>query len=253
MIAGTLILASMADLSGDDEGVVAVYSAISPAYNRPMLPDGSFKPETYAFGNGGNQGGPARDFTIDELSFLGVAKLIAPALAAKQYVPAGDPRQTDLLIMVYWGTTGGFDEAPKFVRFSGIVDNVMERQDWENAKVLGYLTEMQRVARFKGTVFNAAYREDVIDDVEERRYFVVLLAYDFQMVWRTKQRRMLWQTRFSIRAHRNDFGRALPAMAKNASRYFGRDSHGLVRRDRPETRVTFGELKVIEYEPKEGR
>ena len=38
-------------------------------------------------------------------------------------------------------------------------------------------------------------------------------------------------------------------MAQDASRYFGRDSKGLVRERLPDTRVILGDPKVLEYEP----
>jgi hypothetical protein len=124
-----------------------------------------------------------------------------------------------------------------------------DRQNLENAKVLGYLPEMVRLEKFRGTVFNSFLRQDVVDDVEENRYFVVLLAYDFQTLWKHKQRKLLWETRFSIRERRNDFGKALAAMAENASRYFGQDSHGLIRKRLPDVNVTIGDPKFMGYEP----
>jgi hypothetical protein len=60
---------------------------------------------------------------------------------------------------------------------------------------------------------------------------------------------MLWETRFSIREHRNDFNEALVAMAQKASGYFGQDSKGLIRERLPSTKITLGEPKVLEYEP----
>ena len=92
-------------------------------------------------------------------------------------------------------------------------------------------------------------RRDLIDELEENRYFVVLMAYDFQLQWKQKKHKLLWETRFSIQEHRNDFKLALPTMAQEASRYFGQDSHGLVRRPLPEGHVTLGEPKVIEVMP----
>jgi hypothetical protein len=49
----------------------------------------------------------------------------------------------------------------------------------------------------------------------------------------------------SIRERRNDFGLALPAMAQEASRYFGQDSHGLIRERLHDTQVILGEPRVL--------
>jgi len=35
-------------------------------------------------------------------------------------------------------------------------------------------------------------RRELIDDIEDDRYFVVLLAYDFQQLWKQKKRVLLW-------------------------------------------------------------
>jgi hypothetical protein len=261
-----LLLIPAAYPFGDDSGVVAVYSAVSPAYTRTVLPGGSFKPETYVFGEGGHQGGAIKDYTIDNLHFLDVARRIAPALAGKNYLPTRDPHQTDLLIMVYWGTTSGTDRGisaslyqsaqsialqsmPQSLMLIQIANRIRDQQDLENAKVLGYLPEMIRLNDYKHTYFNRLFRQDVVDEVEESRYYVVLLAYDFQPLWKSKKRKMLWETRFSIREHRNDFNEALVAMAQKASGYFGQDSKGLIRERLPSTKITLGEPKVLEYEP----
>jgi hypothetical protein len=280
LVFSAMLLTPAAAGFGDDSGVVAVYSSVSPAYTRTALPGGSFKPETYAFGEGGAWGGSLNDFTIDKLRFLDIAHVIGPTLAGQNYLPGKDPRQTDLLIMVYWGTTSGTKDTssspeyqignqmmkealmmPPFMNASFIsalsqgdamiamANRLRDRQNLENAKVLGYLPEMVKLDKFRGTVFNAFLRQDVVDDVEENRYFVVLLAYDFQTLWKHKQRMLLWETRFSIRERRNDFGKALAAMAQDAARYFGQDSHGLIRKRLPNVNVTIGDPKFMGYEP----
>jgi hypothetical protein len=91
----------------------SVSSTASESYVRTKLPDGSFKPETYSFGEGGHVAGPARDDSIDQLQFMDVARVVAEPLARRNYLPATDrnPEKTRLLIMVYWGTTNGATSA----------------------------------------------------------------------------------------------------------------------------------------------
>jgi hypothetical protein len=317
---GTLLnpVAFCADSSG---GIVAVYASVSPAYERTALPDGSFEPETYAFGEGGGWGGLRKDATIDQLKFLDIARLIAPSLAAKNYLPrpAEDPNMTDLLIMVYWGTTSGANGAaaseyqiahslippplmisPAVSPAAGsgaslagvgaaascetcgnwrghrpvsgehqqiavlsdaresaleqswmmthVANQQRDRRNLNNAAILGYLPEMNRVADYQMTALHQI-QQDIIDDVEESRYFVVLLAYDFPTLCKHQQRKLLWETRFSIRERGNDFGKELGTMARFASRYFGKDSAGLIRKPLPEVRIIIGDPKFIGYEP----
>jgi len=60
-------------------------------------------------------------------------------------------------------------------------------------------------------------REDLVDDIEHNRYFVVLMAYDFQVLWKQRKHKLLWETRFSIREQGNDFEKVLPAISRYAS------------------------------------
>jgi hypothetical protein len=300
---GTLLLNPAAFCADNGGGIVAVYSSVSPAYVRTALPGGSFKPETYAFGEGGDWGGPMMDATIDKLRFLDIAHLIAPSLAAQNYLPSlsKDPDKTDLLIMVYWGTTSGTSgaassaeyqtaqalippplslpppagasaggpsataagsgEQQQYAVMSAARDSALEqslmmthmanqqrdRQNLNNAMILGYLPEMKRTADYAMTALHLV-QQDIVDDVEENRYFVVLLAYDFQTLWKQKQRKLLWETRFSLPERHNDFGKELGTMSRYASRYFGKDSDGLIRKPLPEVRIIIGEPKFIGYE-----
>jgi hypothetical protein len=286
------------------EEIVAVYSSISPDYARARLPNGSFKPETYAFGQGGDRGGAQKDFTIDRMGFMDIAHTIAPSLAAKNYIPCDtkDPKHTDLLIMVYWGTTVGTDSTSSSAQYqtaqamtpppipppipvptggglamtsdpntsgraeegqinatlkaaadSALQQSLMltnmankdrDRQDQENAMLLGYLPEMKRVANYNALALNRA-RQDVIDEVEESRYYVILMAYDFQILLKNKKRKLLWETRFSIPQRRNDFSKRLAGMTQTASSFFGQDSAGLARKPLPEGHVELGETKSL--------
>src|ERR1700689_310051 len=114
------------------------------------------------------------------------------------------------------------------------------RTDFANAQMLGYdspgLIGTEKGNYLKGTAFGAE-RDDLYAEIEENRYFVVLMAYDFQLLWKEKKHKLLWETRFSINERHNQFDKVLPVMAQFASRYFGEDSNGLLRTRVPEGRV----------------
>jgi hypothetical protein len=295
----------------DEPEAVAVMSATYPPYARAVLPDGSVKPQTYAFGEGGNWNGSALDSTPEDVNFLSIARLLGPELAKQGYVPVQgqDPKRADLLIMVYWGTTSGkgtpassseYQIGRQYMTQADLMegqalpttdmkdgmngatqspwsqinakgDGVMQnkwgngaaagaraqgllmisianrrrdRQAAQNAGLLGYYPELQRVALYRYTPFGTW--NDVADEIEESRYFVVLLAYDFQSLWRAKQKKLLWQTRLSIRAHHSDFRKQLAGMLRTASPFFGRDSGRLVHEPMPAMSVQLGEMKVVE-------
>jgi hypothetical protein len=224
-----------------------------------------------------------------------VARAIAPPLAGQKYLPARDPNQAKLLIMVYWGTTAvpgptsgsialdqfqaaqdnlnrymaprprGQDPRTQVVAAGWAADAAMDqwsaaitllnmenrqsdRTDNANAALLGYdspgLIGTEKGSYVRGTAFSVD-RDDLYAEIRENRYFVILMAYDFQQMWKLRKHRLLWETRFSINERHNQFDKALPLMAEYASRYFGQDSNGLLRSRIPDGRVDVGELKSL--------
>lgn len=264
--------------------ITAVFATVTNGYQRSLLPNGTYKPETYAFGEGGFTGIPLGDESINRESFLKIARTIAPVLERIGYVNSHDPAKTDLLIMVYWGTTGtdarstgGYSvgsapippppppppvivtgngrvvvvttppppaqptsspEQNAFDAIAGAQNRQRDRDNLRNAQLLGYDEELHRAS----TRPESRRYLDLVDEVEDTRYFIVLRAYDFKQMWKEKQRKALWEVRYSIRAHGHLFGDALVAMTDMASSYFGQKSKGLVRREVPVGRVEMGEL-----------
>ena len=75
------------------------------------------------------------------------------------------------------------------------------------------------------------------------------MAYDFQLMWKEKQHKLLWETRYSIRQRRHRFDEQLATMTSFAMPYFGQSSHGLIRNRVPDGKVTVGDLKVLGTTP----
>jgi hypothetical protein len=121
-----------------------------------------------------------------------------------------------------------------------------------NARMLGYnASGMIGTDYGQWLAFTALHSrsQDLIDEIEDNRYFVVLMAYDFQVLLKEKKHKLLWETRYSIRQRGNAFDRQLAAMTEYASKYFGQDTHGLLRKPLPEGHVTLGKLEVGEVVP----
>jgi hypothetical protein len=271
------------------EGVEAVSSKVAPDYIRAKLTDGTYKPEYYSFGKGGNWGGEIKDDTIDKLGFMDIARTIAPSLESQKYFPARDPATTKLVIMVYWGTTAvppPYDEDPLYqgyfaaveesrILLSGIppqvdesndvlssglheldIENgIRDRLDFKNAGMLGYdASGLVGTDRGKYLSHTALRMEgdDERAEIEENRYFIVLMAYDFQLMWKQKKHKLLWEARFSISERHNQFDKALPAMTEYAARYFGQPTNGLIRKRLLNDHVEVGDPTMIEFigEPK---
>jgi hypothetical protein len=220
--------------------ITTVSSRASEDYLRSRRPDGSFDIETYAFGRGGNFGGPDRDPTLEGQSFEDVARAISIPLESQNYLPSKDPSRTKFLVMVYWGTSTGPSSNPGLFRSKTLIDMQLTR----NAMLLGYAEDLRATIGLDRTPLGWR-RKDLFGDLRANRYFVVLMAYDFQLMWKEKRHRLIWETRFSLPETGHEFGKELPMMAKYASRYFGRDSHGLIRDLVPEGRVEIGAVKSL--------
>lgn len=259
----------------------AVFSKASNGYARTKLPDGSFKPETYTFKKGDYWSGEISDPTIDRMPFEEVARVIAAPLASQNYIRAEDPKAAQLLIVVHWGTTvapehrtmsaayqeledsqrgsmsppGSADPLKSMRDTIGMNADLAELDGGGNSTTGGrtrnatpmlaaenrmWITTSEQNARMLG------YRSPLDAELQRYRYFVVLMAYDLQAMSKQKKAKLLWEARFSISEHRNQFDKQLAAMVVNASRYFGQDSHGLIHRKVPEGRVEIGEVKSLD-------
>jgi hypothetical protein len=249
LLACAAALLASSPVARAENGITAVYSRASDDYVRATQADGSVQNEAYAFGNGGFYSGALKDDTIDNLGFTDIAHTLAAPLAAQNFLPARDPNKTKLLIMVYWGATTGpqdfaqsnFSHGPQFSPYlvsGGLYDMSIRG----NANLLGYAEELNKTG-----IRRLRLGGDLADELGTSRYFVVLMAYDFQMMWKEKKHKLLWESRFSVREQGNDFTRALPAMAEYAAQYFGRDSHGLLRTHVPDGRIDMGDPTVIEF------
>jgi hypothetical protein len=286
------LLAPCTAVADPVSGVEAVASKVAPDYVRSKKPDGSFVPELYSFGPGGNWGGEIKDLTIDKLTFLDVAHVIAPPLATQKYLPGTDPAKVKLLIMVYWGTTAvppPYENDPLYHNYNqslteyrslidqsqgyppGVKEIILDeandvlsaglhqldienherdRIDFKNAMMLGY-DESGLVGTERGKYLaHTALREEGDDqraEIEDNRYFVVLMAYDFQLLLKQKKHKLLWETRFSINQKHNEFDKTLPAMAQYAEKYFGQPSGGLVRQRLQNADVEIGAPTMVQF------
>jgi hypothetical protein len=229
----------------DGEEFTAVNAKEFNGYVRTKLPGGSYQRETYVFGNGGIlTGNPMRDPTLDDLSFLAIAHSLAEPLASQNYLPASDPKSTELLVMVYWGTTFGAGGT--------MIGLAQDQINWSNASLLGFETEARFLRENGGDSIRAQIIRELhaseMSELEVNRYFVILRAFDFQSAWKQKNLKLRWETRFSLSERRHGFERDLSGMAKSAALYFGQDSYGLVQRPLVrEGHVILGEPKVLGF------
>jgi hypothetical protein len=152
--------------------------------------------------------------------------------------------------MIYWGATASDDHPAviteeMFNPTSHVFRNQINRQ---NAKVLGFRDALRATPELPGTM--GGRRSDLISDLEESRYWVALVAVDFQIARTQKTIKPLWSVRYNIPSRGTNFTMALPQMTQFASNFFGRDSKGLVNRSTTDMQgnVELGEQKVLGVE-----
>ncbi len=119
-----------------------------------------------------------------------------------------------------------------------------EQADMRNAQLLGYDSELAQAGRTEISTFKLR-RDDLMSEIEQSRYFVVLMAYDFQLLRKERKHKLLWETRFSVREKNNDFSKQLAGMAECSSRYFGQNSGKLIHSTLPEGHVEIGPFKTL--------
>ncbi len=124
-------------------------------------------------------------------------------------------------------------------------DRVRDQLNQMNARVLGYLDDLSDSNDIRRYAGGGDRYNDLITDVEEARYYIVVSAYDFQELLKTKKQKLLWQTRVSVRSPGNSFDDSYAAMLKSASKYFGQNSGKLVRGEESKGTVELGDLKFL--------
>ncbi|MEO6005190.1 MAG: hypothetical protein ABIZ04_01955 [Opitutus sp.] len=166
---------------------------------------------------------------------------IAKALTPPPRPPPMNPVPTEMEVALAGGVQTAADSAvQQSLALTALSNHRRDQQNTENATILGYLSEVKRVSSYQTGALQQQ-RQDLVEQIAESRYYVVLMAYDFPLLQQRKGRKLLWETRFSIPQRRNDFTDQLGAMARAASRYYGKDSGGLLRNPLPIGHVELGE------------
>lgn len=126
-----------------------------------------------------------------------------------------------------------------------LFNKARDQANERNARLLGYLREINEANGIQRLAGGADRYNDLIGDLEESRYYVIISAYDFRRTVREKSPKLQWVTRVSIRSPGNSFDGRMSTMVANASRYFGRESGRLVRQYERAGTVEIGEATVV--------
>lgn len=212
---------------------VAVSSTSSDEYARQKFGPTTPKPESYLFFQGKYYGGDIHDADLEHAQFSQIVQTLGQDMVRQNYFPSKDPKNADLLIVVHWGVTKVFQHDEGYIegpapKGATISDRLMsqaehdeEQTNYEdNAVLLGYGQQMSRQQSYAVKSISND-EESLFQGLSQERYFVILMAYDYRTMKKGTRPRLLWSTRFSLRASGNTFTAALPMMSRVAADYFG--------------------------------
>lgn len=270
------VLVAVLPMQAFGRNAVVVSATAIPAYVRPS--DGAGRPlvQSYVFGQGRFFAGAWADRDLTIVSFDQLTQLLAPSLAKQNYLPARNSEAADLLLMVHWGVTQAFrdpmaetnierlNSAASDYRAAAAANNgdadpgalnallaeqagtnqSAQQAIARNAALLGYTPTLEQAQR---RILVSTEEQTMNAELNEERYFIVVLAYDYAFMRKEHKSRLLWATRISLRSLGNRFGVAAAALAQAGAGVYGRNIDGLVRLDYSNRsgRVELGELKVL--------
>ncbi|HEX2861393.1 MAG TPA: hypothetical protein VHN79_07120 [Lacunisphaera sp.] len=258
------------------EDPVVISSTAGPDYVRPLDANGRPMPETYIFTEGKYMGGSTADASERKVTFTDITQLLAVSLSKQNYIPTRDTASAKILIRIFWGTTLVYEDPERERNIEainsalstmqqqaadgGLVDpgpmraaqaaqelqaNSVEGALARNAALLGYKRSLDKESqRMMASVEEQTMRMELAED----RYFVVLMAYDYQFMLKEKKPKLLWVTRLSMRGPGNNFLEAFPALTLAGAQVYGQNLTDMKRikvSQLPSGNVKMGDIQVL--------
>lgn len=243
--------------------------------------DGTEKPMSYQVAKGKFYRGGMNDKRMQTFTFEDIVTDMAQHLQKQKFYPHQGEGTGDMLIVVHYGVTeyeesimelmgytseeemglgGDFDFegiAPDGAGMNAVADlgfNQTTSQTLSNSnrKSMGHKAQLLGMEEAFGFYTNNQDKYELQSMLDEERYFVILMAYDIASM-KQKDPKLLWTTRYSIRAIGQNFDDAMKGMNAIAGDYFGKSFKGLnLKRLQDDSSVEIGDIEVIgEAEEKE--
>jgi len=224
---------------------VFVDSEASVTYNEVKESDEGAKYETYVFIQGKFYPGSFKDKSLSIPSFDEVASTLAENMKQRNYYPSATPEQGDLLVVVHYGVTSVqqdlgelfmLDQSDPYADqadpeqfaevYDDTFDDIQRVDDLARVNSAAHANSMNNSRLGMGRALNKRHLTtteefDLRVEMEDERYFIILMAYDYSKLRQTKEKELLWTTRFSLPAVGTNFVDAYPALARAARNYYG--------------------------------
>ncbi len=257
VLAGTAAFCLIGTAFAAKTARVFIDSEASVNYNDVKEADEGAKYETYVFIKGNFYDGDFSDKSLRTASFEEIAATLAENMKQRNYYPSTNPGEGDLLIVVHYGTTsveqdleelfmldstdpyaleetgiGGFysgdsdEEAGYSEIYSDDFVDLADLNDFDASNTARHRDTMRNNRLGISKALNRKYMTETEEfdlrvEMQDERYFIILMAYDYLKLRTTKERELLWTTRFSVPAIGTNFEDAYPALARAASAYYG--------------------------------
>lgn len=254
---------------------VIIKAEASADYQDRQGSNGKGKPIRYHFVEGKFFKGHTNDNSLLNVNFYEIAENLASHLSQHHYVPTGDTKGNDVMLLVNWGVTAvedsfedfhGIDSDDEYDQLFGspvasenaegeteVTFDASSSPNWgavgvqSNSRMLGFWETMH-----DGSLMPSEHHEFQML-LKEERYFIVVIAFDNKKFLKG-EKEILWTTRFSMRASGKPFRQAYAELTATASDYFGKNIRGLTnKRSDDQSKVKMGDIQVLDtMEQKEG-
>ncbi|MDA0348377.1 MAG: hypothetical protein O3C43_15450 [Verrucomicrobia bacterium] len=243
---------------------IVIKAVASAEYVKDRALDGEKKIQTYNFVEGRFYPGRTKNRGLKEFTFMDIVTDMAEHLKQQGYYNHPLVGEGDLLIVVHYGVTDYEESFEEMMGYTSLED--MGYSEDMDAGALADFQFMRSVAEnMNQSNEQSTYKKAQLLDMEEaydrrtssteehelksmlqeERYFVVLMAYDFPLI-KKGETKLLWSTRYSIRAVGQSFSQAIRDMNLVAGDYYGKNIKGLNKnRATDKSRVEMGEIEVI--------
>lgn len=261
----TLSSSVQAGLFSRGSARVLVDSWARPSFTEArMTPEGP-KKMTYHIFEGKFHSGNFRDKGLEKTPFGTILDTLASDMEAQNFYPAPSTNEGDMLIVIHWGVTGveedlndimgdtsfGTDsdfggdpsEGGDLDTSDSYSDNYIysenRRNNVSNAKLLGFDKALNK------RNLSSSEERELREMLEDERYFIILMAYDWQKMLTEKTTELIWSTRFSLDSLGVSFADAYPALSRGAVPYLATTLNDLSKN---RTHLGTGKVKVGELE-----
>ena len=245
--------------------------------------DGAAEILTYQFLEGRRFTGKSLNKSLERMTFQELAVNLAENLVKQNFYPNPELGQGELLIVVHYGATDfeedmmellgvdsesdvlgvdvsgvdvGSASAADIAALLDVMDIMAANDSLTQALNSGNSLSQSQRAHILGIDEIRDLPDHMSGDYEyeqmlrQSRYFVVLMAFDYQLFLKKGKSKLLWSTRYNVRAAGQSFEAAIENMNLMASDYFGKQMDTLVQKRMGDTSsVDIGDIEVLDSEP----